>query len=42
MKNKATNGRPYDIEKNSYLTKHIKQKNKHNRFGCACFIKGKL
>ena len=34
MKNKATNGRPYDVEKNSCLTKHIKQKQAQPN-GCA-------
>lgn len=40
MKNKATNGRPYDVEKITCLTKHIKKQAQPN--GCACFIKGKL
>lgn len=40
IKNKATNGRPYDVEKITYLTKHIKKQAQPN--GCACFIKGKL
>ena len=40
IKNKATNGRPYDVEKITYLTKHIKKQ--AQPIGCACFIKGKL
>lgn len=42
MKNQATNGRPYDVEKITCLTKHIKQKKQAQPNGCACFIKGKL
>lgn len=40
MKNKATNGRPYDVEKNFVFNKTYKKQ--AQPFGCACFIKGKL
>lgn len=42
MKNKATNGRPYDVEKNSVFNKKILNKKQAQPNGCACFIKGKF